>query len=300
MHLERQSRQPSATFQIKDLGLVHRLGFGAMRITGPGIWGYPADCENARYVVRRAVELGVDLIDTADAYGPGVSEEIIAEAIHPYVGKSGWPIRIATKVGLAHTGPNQWFPVGRPEYLRQQTELSLRRLKVDQLDLLQLHRIDPSVRSEDQFGELAQLRQEGKVRALGLSEVTVRDIELANQYFPVATVQNRYNLLDRASDDVLDYAESHGIGFIPWAPISAGELAVPGSAVARAAEQLGATAAQVALAWLLRRSPTMLPIPGTASVEHLEENLGAAGLALDVETQASLGDGGLNWHADSP
>jgi len=274
----------SATIDLKDLGTVHRLGFGAMRIVGDGVWGEPADRHAAIQVVRRAVELGVDFIDTADSYGPNISEEILAEALHPY--KDG--LRIATKVGFTRTGPNQWIPVGRPEYLRQQTELSLRKLKVDTLDLLQLHRIDPKVDAEEQFGVLRELQDEGKVKALGLSQVSVEELEAAGKHFTVSTVQNRYNLTDRSSEDVLRYSEENGIGFIPWAPISAGELARPGGPLDEAAKRLGATTSQVALAWLLRRSPVMMPIPGTGSVKHLEENLGAAGVTLDDETYAQL------------
>ena len=274
----------SGTFDILDLGPVHRLGFGAMRITGPGIWGEPNDREVARSVVRRAVELGVDFIDTADSYGPAVSEEIIAEALYPY--PSG--LRIATKAGLARTGPQQWVALGRAEYLRQQAELSLRRLKVDVLDLFQLHRIDPKVDRDEQFGLLKDLQAEGKVRALGLSQVSVDEIKAAQQVFTVATVQNRYNLTDRSSQDVLDYCTEQGIGFIPWAPVSAGELARPGGPVDVAAKELDATPAQVALAWVLQRSPVMLPIPGTGSVGHLEENLAAATLSLPADTVAQL------------
>jgi pyridoxine 4-dehydrogenase len=274
----------SATIELKDLGTVHRLGFGAMRIVGDGVWGEPADRHAAVQVVRRAVELGVDFIDTADSYGPNISEEILAEALHPY--KDG--LRIATKVGFTRTGPNQWIPVGRPEYLRQQTELSLRKLKVDTLDLLQLHRIDPKVDAEEQFGVLRELQDEGKVKALGLSQVSVEELEAAGKHFTVSTVQNRYNLTDRSSEDVLRYSEENGIGFIPWAPISAGELARPGGPLDEAAKRLGATTSQVALAWLLRRSPVMMPIPGTGSVQHLEENLAAAGVSLDEDTYAEL------------
>lgn len=272
------------TIELKDLGTVHRLGFGAMRIVGEGVWGEPADRLAAVEVVRRAVELGVDFIDTADSYGPNISEEILAEALHPY--KSG--LKIATKVGFTRTGPNKWTPVGRPEYLRQQTELSLRKLKVDTLDLLQLHRIDPKVDAEEQFGVLRELQDEGKVRALGLSQVSVEELEAAGKHFTVSTVQNRYNLTDRSSEDVLRYSEENGIGFIPWAPISAGELAQPGGPLDDAAKRLGATTSQVALAWLLRRSPVMMPIPGTGSVKHLEENMAAAGIALDDDTYAEL------------
>ncbi|MFF1881506.1 aldo/keto reductase [Pseudarthrobacter sp. NPDC058196] len=274
----------SATIDLKDLGTVHRLGFGAMRIVGDGVWGEPADRAAAVAVVRRAVELGVDFIDTADSYGPNISEEIIAEALHPY--KAG--LKVATKVGFTRTGPNKWIPVGRPEYLRQQTELSLRKLKVDTLDLLQLHRIDPKVDAEEQFGVLRELQDEGKVRALGLSQVSVAELEAAGKHFTVSTVQNRYNLTDRSSEDVLRYSEENGIGFIPWAPISAGELAKPGGPLDEAAKRLGATTSQVALAWLLRRSPVMMPIPGTGSVPHLEENMAAAGITLDDETYAEL------------
>ncbi len=274
----------SATIDLKDLGTVHRLGFGAMRIVGDGIWGEPADRAAAVDVVRRAVELGVDFIDTADSYGPNISEEILAEALHPY--KDG--LKIATKVGFTRTGPNKWVAVGRPEYLRQQTELSLRKLKVEALDLLQLHRIDPKVDAEEQFGVLRELQDEGKVRALGLSQVSVEELEAAGQYFTVSTVQNRYNLTDRSSEDVLRYSEENGIGFIPWAPISTGELARPGGPLDEAAKRLGATTSQVALAWLLRRSPVMMPIPGTGSVQHLEENMAAAGITLDDDTYAEL------------
>lgn len=274
----------SATINLKDLGTVRRLGFGAMRIVGDGVWGEPADRKAALAVVRRAVELGVDFIDTADSYGPNISEEIIAEALHPYVDG----LKIATKVGFTRTGPNKWIPVGRPEYLRQQTELSLRKLKVDTLDLLQLHRIDPKVDAEEQFGVLRELQDEGKVRALGLSQVGVAELEAAGKHFTVSTVQNRYNLTDRSSEDVLEYAAANGIGFIPWAPISAGELAQPGGPLDEAAKRLGATTSQVALAWLLRRSPVMMPIPGTGSVKHLEENLAAAAVRIDDATYAEL------------
>ncbi len=266
----------ASTIKLKDLGTVRRLGFGAMRIVGDGVWGEPADRDAAIAVVRRAVELGVDFIDTADSYGPNISEEIIAQALHPYK-----HVKIATKVGFTRTGPNKWIPVGRAEYLRQQTELSLRKLKVDALDLLQLHRIDPKVDAEEQFGVLRELQQEGKVRALGLSQVSVEQLRSAERFFTVSTVQNRFNLTDRSSEDVLDYAADNGIGFIPWAPISAGELAAPGGPLETVATRLGATRAQIALAWLLRRSRAMMPIPGTGSVKHLEENMGAANVVLD-------------------
>ncbi|WP_246168721.1 aldo/keto reductase [Arthrobacter luteolus] len=273
-----------ATLDLKDLGTVRRLGFGAMRIVGAGVWGEPESRGTAVEVVRRAVELGVDFIDTADSYGPNISEEIIAEALHPY--PDG--VRVATKAGFVRTGPDEWIPLGRPEYLRQQAELSLRRLKVDSLDLFQLHRIDPTVDAEEQFAVLRDLQQEGKVKALGLSQVSVEQLKTAEKYFTVSTVQNRYNLTDRSSEDVLDYAAANGIGFIPWAPISAGELAQPGGVLDAAAKKLGATTSQVALAWLLQRSPVMMPIPGTGSVAHLEENLGAGNLTLDAGTFAEI------------
>jgi pyridoxine 4-dehydrogenase len=274
----------AGTFDIKDLGPVHRLGFGAMRITGPGVWGEPADREAARAVLRRAVELGVDFIDTADSYGPAVSEEIIAEALHPYPAE----VRIATKAGFVRTGPNRWHMLGRPDYLRQQVELSLRRLKVDIIDLFQLHRIDPAVDRDEQFGVLKDLQNQGKVRAVGLSQVSVQDIKAAQEVLTVATVQNRYNLTDRSSADVLEYATAEGIGFIPWAPVSAGALARPGGPVDTIARHLDATPAQVALAWVLQASPVMLPIPGTGSVDHLQDNLRAATLTLPPEAVARL------------
>jgi pyridoxine 4-dehydrogenase len=268
---------------------VRRLGFGAMRLTGPGIWGPPADHDECVRVVRRAVELGVELIDTADSYGPHVSEEIIREALHPYPDQ----VLVATKAGLVRTGPDQWLPVGRPEYLRQQAELSLRRLGLERIELFQLHRIDEKVPLEDQIGELVALRDEGKIAAIGLSEVTVDQLEQVRAITEIATVQNRYNLVDRRSEDVLEYCEREGIGFIPWAPVEAGSLAQPGGPVDDVASATGASAAQVALAWLLARSPVILPIPGTSSVAHLEDNMGAAGLELSAEQVAELtGAGG--------
>lgn len=269
----------SGTFALGDAMVVHRLGFGAMRITGPGVWGPPADPTQCIAVVRRAVELGVDFIDTADSYGPEVSEDLIRSALHPY--PEG--VRIATKAGLARTGPDLWHPVGRPEYLRQQCEMSLRRLDVEAIDLFQLHRIDPKVPAEDQFGLLAELRHEGKVREVGLSEVSVEEIEAARQVVPIATVQNRYNLVDRASEAVLDHCASADIGFIPWFPLAAGDLARPGGPLDEVSKQTGATASQVALAWLLHRSPAILPIPGTAALDHLEENCAAATVRLTLE-----------------
>ncbi|HUZ21280.1 MAG TPA: aldo/keto reductase [Acidimicrobiales bacterium] len=256
--------------------VVHRLGYGAMRITGPGIWGPPDDRDEAIRVLRRAVELGVDFIDTADSYGPYVSEELIREALHPYPPE----LVIATKAGLLRTGPDEWHPLGRPEYLRQEAEMSLRRLGVERLDLFQLHRVDPTVPAAEQFGLLKELRDEGKVAEVGLSEVSVPEIEAARAIVPVATVQNLYNLATRRSEAVLDHCEREGVGFIPWFPIAAGDLARPGGPLDLVAKEAGATPSQVALAWLLRRSPVMLPIPGTSTVGHLEENCAAASLEL--------------------
>jgi aryl-alcohol dehydrogenase-like predicted oxidoreductase len=262
---------------------VHRLGFGTMRLTGPGVWGPPADPANAVAVLRRAVDLGVDLFDTADSYGPDVAEELVREALHPYEG-----LKVATKAGLLRTGPDEWHAYGRPEYLHQQCEQSLRRLGVERIDLFQLHRVDPEVPADEQFGALAELQAAGKVAAVGLSEVGVEQIERARAVVDVATVQNRYNLADRESDDVLRFCTEQGIGFIPWAPIAAGRLAQPGGVLSGIAERLDATASQVALAWLLQRSSVMLPIPGTSSLAHLEENVQAAELALDLATVEEL------------
>jgi pyridoxine 4-dehydrogenase len=263
------------TFRLGDL-TVHRLGFGAMRITGKGVWGPPVDRGETIAVLRRAVELGVDLIDTAESYGPHVSEELIAEALHPY--PNG--LVIATKGGLDRPGPHLWEPNGRPERLREEADGSLKRLRLDRIDLWQLHRIDPKVPAEEQFGAIRELVREGKVRHVGLSEATTLQIEHAQRFFPVVSVQNRYNLADREWEPVLDYCTSRGIGFIPWYPLQTGKLAEPGGALAGVAERLGVRPSQVALAWLLRRSPVMLPIPGTSRVAHLEENLEAGSLEL--------------------
>lgn len=270
---------------IKDLGQVTRLGFGAMRVTGEGIWGEPADIDAAHAVVRRAVDLGVDFIDTADSYGPEVSERILADVLAPY--PDG--LRIGTKAGQTRPGPGKWVPVGRAPYLRQQVELSLRRLKVDTLDLFQLHRIDPQVEMAEQFEVMAALQQEGKARALGLSQVSVAEIQEAEKYFTVASVQNRYNISDRRDDDVVEYCTENGIAFIPWAPLDAGKLAKKGGPVDDVAARLGVSHSQVALAWLLERSPMMLPIPGTSSVKNLESNVAAADVRLDDEALAELG-----------
>ena len=266
----------SGTFLLGGNLPVHRLGFGAMRITGKGVWGEPPDHAAAIAVLRRAVELGITLIDTADSYGPEVSERLIAEALHPYPPD----LAIATKAGLERPGPGQWTPNGRPEHLRAACDGSLRRLKLDRIDLYQLHRIDPVVPMDDQIGTLKQLQSDGKIRHIGLSEVGIGEIERARRLVPIASVQNRYNLVDREYEQVLDYCGRENIAFIPWFPLATGDLARPGSPLAQVAAQLGATPAQVALAWLLRRSPVMLPIPGTASVKHLEENVGAALLEL--------------------
>ena len=284
------SQQPilsSGTFTLgvngSDPLTVRRLGFGAMRITGDGIWGDPPDHDTAIAVLRRAVELGVDFIDTADAYGPDVSEDLIREALHPYD-----HVIIATKGGLTRQGPDQWEPVGRPAYLRQCVQMSLRRLGVDRIDLWQLHRIDPHVPMAEQFGEIAELQREGLIRHVGLSEVTVDDVRAAREYFDVVSVQNLYNVGARTSEELLQYSQEHGIGFIPWFPLGGRALVAADSPLAAIATRLGATPGQVALAWLLRHSPVMLPIPGTGSIAHLEDNCAAALVELDDATKAEL------------
>ena len=263
---------------------VTRLGFGAMRITGNGIWGDPADRAGAIHVLRRAVELGINFIDTADSYGPDVSEEIIAEALHPY------PIDlvIATKAGFERPGPNRWVENGRPEHLRSACEGSLRRLRLARIDLYQLHRIDPKVPAEDQLGALKDLQAQGKIKHIGLSEVSVRQIEYARTIVPIVSVQNRYSIADRGSEDVLEYCEKEKMGFIPWFPLAAGKVSGADSPVSRVAERWKATPSQVALAWLLSRSPVMLPIPGTSKVAHLEENVAAVGLKIDQNQMQEL------------
>lgn len=274
----------SGTFSIGGELPVNRLGYGSMRLTGPGIWGEPGDRAEAVRVLRRAVELGVNFIDTADSYGPFISEQIIREALHPYADD----LVIATKGGLARSGPDAWHPVGRPEYLRQQAELSLRHLGLERIDLYQLHRIDPAVPLTDQIGELVLLQQEGKIGHIGLSEVSVSQVEEAGELAEIASVQNMYNLAERASEDVLDHAEQEGIAFIPWFPVATGELAAPGGPLDALAREHDATPAQLALAWLLRRSPSLLPIPGTSSVAHVEENISAATVELTDEQYAAL------------
>jgi len=274
----------SGTFQLGGDLPITRLGFGAMRITGPGVWGPPADPNEAIAVLRRSVELGVNFIDTADSYGPEVSEDLIAQALHPYPAN----LVIATKGGLTRQGPNQWAPVARPAYLRQQVEMSLRRLKLERIDLYQLHRIDPATPVEDSLGELTALQQEGKIRHIGLSEVSVAELEHARTLATIVSVQNRYNLVYRTAEDVLEYSEREGLGFIPWNPVDTGRLAKPGGVLDSVAQRHHASASQLALAWLLRRSPVMLPIPGTSSVAHLEENVAAAGVELTDEEFAEL------------
>jgi len=277
----------SGIFNIGGDIAVHRLGYGAMRITGRGIWGDPADRPEALATLKRLPELGVDFVDTADSYGPDVSEELIREALHPYGN-----ILVATKAGLTRTGPNLWVPNGRPEYLIQQAHTSRRRLGVETIGLWQLHRIDSKVPRDEQFGAIKTLISAGVIRHAGLSEVSVAEIEAAQRAFKVATVQNRYNFADRSSEDVLDYCEKHGIGFIPWFPLGAGDLSKPGSALDAIAHAHGATSGQIALAWLLQRSPVMLPIPGTSKVAHLEENVVAADIKLTPAEFTALDDAG--------
>jgi pyridoxine 4-dehydrogenase len=277
----------SGTFTLDASGAdpltVHRLGFGAMRVTGPGIWDDPADIDNAKAVLRRAVELGVDFIDTADSYGPEVSERLIREALYPYDG-----IVVATKGGLTRQGPDQWQPVGRPEYLRQCVQMSLRRLGVERIDLWQLHRIDPKVPAEDQFGVIAEMVAEGLIRHVGLSEVNVTELQEAQKTLNVVSVQNLYHAGLRQSEELLAHCTVHNIGFIPWFPLGNRELLAEGGVIAAQAARLGVLPSQVALAWLLQRSPVMLPIPGTGSVAHLEENCAAADVTLDAEAITAI------------
>jgi aryl-alcohol dehydrogenase-like predicted oxidoreductase len=275
----------SGTFSIGGDLPVHRLGFGAMRITGEGIWGEPVDRDEAIAVLRRAIDLGIDLIDTADSYGPYVSERLIAEALHPY--PAG--LVIATKAGLERPGPNNWVPNGDPKHLRAACEGSLKRLRLERIDLYQLHRIDPNVPADEQLGTLRDLQSEGKIRHVGLSEVTVSDVMHARAVLPIVTVQNRYNLVDRDSEGVLDFCTREGIGFIPWFPLATGNLAREGGPLAEVARRRKVAPSQVALAWLLARSPVMLPIPGTSRVKHLEENVQGAAVHLTPEEVASLG-----------
>jgi pyridoxine 4-dehydrogenase len=273
----------SGQFKIGGDLAVNRLGFGAMRITGDGVWGEPKDRPEAIRTLKRLSELGVDFIDTADAYGPFVSEDMIAEALAPYDN-----LIVATKGGLVRTGPNVWGQVGRADYLEQSVRMSLRRLKVDQIDLWQLHRIDPKTPQAEQFDAIADMLDKKLIRHAGLSQVSVDEIKAAQKVFPVATVQNRYNLTDRSSEDVLDYCQAQNIGFIPWHPLAGGDLAKPGTPFDAIVKKTGATPSQVALAWVLKRSPVMLPIPGTSQVAHLEDNVAAAQVTLSDEDFKAL------------
>jgi len=276
----------SGTFAIGGDLTVNRLGYGAMRITGDGIWGEPKDRENAKKVLRHAVELGVNFIDTADSYGPEVSEQLIGEALAPYA--KG--LVIATKAGLTRQGPNQWLPVGRPEYLVQQVEMSLRRLKLERIDLWQLHRIDPKVPVEESLGAIKKLQEQGKIRHVGLSEVKPHEIDQARKVVEIVSVQNQYNIGDRRHEDVLEYCTKHKLAFIPWFPVAAGKLAQPGGKLDAAAKAHGVTVSELSLAWLLHHSPVMLPIPGTSSVRHLEENVAAAVVDLSAREWKEIED----------
>ncbi len=284
MTTENLNAAASGTFTIGGDLKVNRLGYGSMQLTGKGVWGDPKDPDEAVRVLQRAVELGVNFIDTADSYGPFVSEQLIRKALHPYKDD----LVIATKAGLTRSGPNDWRPVGRPEYLRQQAELSLRHLGLERIDLFQLHRIDPKVPLEDQLGELEKLRQEGKIRHIGLSEVSVEELHEASKITKIASVQNLYNLSTRKAEDLLEEAEKHDIAFIPWFPLATGKLAREGGPLDEISKRLDAKPAQVALAWLLRRSPVILPIPGTSTVSHLDENIEAAHLQLSDEDFETL------------
>jgi aryl-alcohol dehydrogenase-like predicted oxidoreductase len=278
----------SGRFAIGGDLTVNRLGYGVMQLPGRGVWGPSRDHDGAIAVLRRTVELGITLIDTADSYGPFIADHLIREALHPYADD----LVIATKVGFTRQGPHKWMEVGRPEYLRQQVELNLRHLGLERIELLQLHRIDAAVPLEDQVGELAAMQSEGKIRHIGLSEVTVAQLKAAEAVASIASVQNRFNLVDRISEDVLDYAEANGIAFLPWFPLATGKLAGPDGPLAKVAARIGATPSQLALAWLLRRSPVMLPIPGTANLEHLEQNTAAALIELtdaDFEELTAIG-----------
>jgi pyridoxine 4-dehydrogenase len=281
------SAEVSGKFRIGADMEVTRLGFGSMRLTGRGIWGPPDDHAEAIRTLKRVPELGINFIDTADSYGPNVAEELIREALHPYT-----RLFVATKAGLARTGPDQWMPLGRAEYLIQQAHTSCNKLGVERIDLWQLHRIDPKVPRDEQFGAVKQLLDSGVIRFAGLSEVSVADIKAAAKVFEVATVQNRYNLVDRGSEDVLDYCTQHKIGFIPWFPLAAGDLAAPGSVLDTIARKYQAAPSQVALAWMLKRSPVMLPIPGTSKVAHLEENVAGVDIELSDEDFATLDEAG--------
>ncbi len=274
----------SGTFALGGDMVVNRLGYGAMRITGDGIWGEPKDAEECKRVLRRAVELGVNFIDTADSYGPEVSERLIGEALAPYAKD----LVIATKAGLTRQGPNQWLPVGRPEYLQQQVEMSLRRLKVERIDLWQLHRIDAKVPVEESLGVIKKLQEQGKIKHVGLSEVKPHEIDQARKVIEIVSVQNRYNIEDRGAEDVVDYCTKNNLAFIPWFPVAAGKLAKPGGKLDEVAKRHGVTVSQLSLAWLLQRSPVMVPIPGTSSVKHVEENVAAADVKLSDAEWADI------------
>jgi len=277
---------PAKTFKIGGDLEVNRLGYGAMRLTGKGVWGEPKDRSEARRVLKRAVELGVNFIDTADSYGPAVSEPIIGEALAPF--PKG--LVVATKAGFTRQGPDKWIQLGRPEYLVQQVEMSLRYLKTDVIDLWQLHRIDPKVPVEESLGAIGKLQSEGKIRHVGLSEVEPKEIDRARKVIKIVSVQNLYNVGDRQHEDVLQYCEKHALAFIPWFPLAAGKLARPGGELDRVAKRHGSTVAQLSLAWLLHRSPVMLPIPGTSSVAHLEENMKAAEISLSADDMKAIED----------
>jgi aryl-alcohol dehydrogenase-like predicted oxidoreductase len=276
--------KPEKTFRIGGDLKVNRLGFGAMRIVGKGVWGEPADAAEARRVLKRAVELGVNFIDTADSYGPEVSERLIGETLAPF--PEG--LVVATKAGLTRQGPDQWSPVGRAEYLIQQVEMSLRHLKTDTIDLWQLHRIDPRTPVEESLGAIAKLQKQGEIRHVGLSEVKPAEIDQARKIVTIVSVQNLYNVSDRKHEDVVEYCERENLAFIPWFPVAAGKLARAGGVLDKMAKRHGSTVSQLSLAWLLHRSPVILPIPGTSSVKHLEENMKAAEIALSQEELAEI------------
>lgn len=288
--MEHINASASGQFTIGGDLMINRLGFGAMRITGQGIWGEPADRQEVLRTLKRLPELGVDFIDTADSYGPEVSESLIHEALYPYTG-----LTVATKGGLVRHGPDTWLPLGRPEYLRQCVLMSLRRLSLERIDLWQLHRIDPKVPRDEQFDVIKQMQQEGLIRHVGLSEISIADIEEAQKYFKVVTVQNLYNLVTRQNEDVLNYCTRVRIGFIPWFPLAAGSLAQPGSILDTIAQKHNATPGAIALAWMLKRSPVMLPIPGTSSVKHLEEDVAAANVVLSDEEFRALDTQGRQY-----
>jgi pyridoxine 4-dehydrogenase len=275
----------SGTFRLGGDMLINRLGYGTMQLTGPGVWGPPKDHDEAIKVLRRAVELGVNFFDTADSYGPFVAEELLREALHPYTED----VLIATKAGNLRTGPNEWIPLGRPEYLRQQAEMSLRRLGLERIALFQLHRVDPVVPFEDQIGVLKELQDEGKIAHIGLSQVSIEQMETAQQITPIASVQNLYNLTTRADEALLDYATERNIAFIPWFPLATGALAEHGGPLADLSNRHQVSASQLALAWLLQRSPVMAPIPGTSSVAHLEDNIAGANVQLSDDEFTEIG-----------